>query len=107
MSQRDRPHDRRCPTQPRSPRCAFCARVTGRRVGGSTGTNLWGALRLADEMRAAATAGSIVTLICDAGDRYAQTYYDDGWLRASGLDITPYATTLEPFATTGIWNEPA
>ena len=85
----------------------FCTRVTGRQVGGSTGTNLWGALRLADEMRAAGREGSIVTLICDRGDRYAQTYYDDGWLAAHDLDIDPYLDTLERFAATGEWNEPA
>jgi cysteine synthase A len=85
----------------------FCTRVTGRRVGGSTGTNLWGALRLADEMRASGDEGSIVTLICDAGDRYAQTYYDDGWLTANDLHIDPYLDTLERFAATGTWNEPA
>ena len=85
----------------------FCTRVTGRRVGGSTGTNLWGALRLAAEMRASGDDGSIVTLICDGGDRYGHTYYDDGWLAANDLHIDPYLDTLERFAATGIWNEPA
>ena len=85
----------------------FCTRVTGRQVGGSTGTNLWGALRLADEMRKRGDGGSIVTLICDRGDRYAESYYDDGWLAARDLDIAPYLDTLERFAATGEWNEPA
>ena len=58
-------------------------------------------------MRASGDEGSIVTLICDAGDRYAQTYYDDGWLAANDLHIDPYLDTLERFAATGIWNEPA
>jgi cysteine synthase A len=48
-----------------------------------------------------------LTLICDAGDRYAETYYDDGWLAANDLHIDPYLDTLERFAATGIWNEPA
>ena len=42
-----------------------------------------------------ASAGSVVTLLCDGGERYAATYYDDGWLAAQGLDIAPYSRTLE------------
>ena len=80
--------------------------ATGRRAGGSTGTNLWGSLRLAAEMRKAGTRGSIVTLLCDSGERYGNTYYDDAWLRTSGIDITPYTTTLETFTRTGVWTEP-
>jgi cysteine synthase len=64
--------------------------VLGRRVGPSTGTNLWGALRLAREMDLAGDGGSIVTLLCDSGDRYAHTYYDDGWLVGQGIDIAPF-----------------
>ncbi|WP_433162740.1 PLP-dependent cysteine synthase family protein [Kribbella sp. CA-247076] len=85
----------------------FCSRVTGRLVGGSTGTNLWGSLRLAEEMRRTGVRGSIVTLLCDSGERYGNTYYDDAWLRTNGIDIAPYLTTLETFATTGRWREPA
>ena len=84
----------------------FCSRITGRLVGGSTGTNLWGSLRLAAEMRAGDCNGSIVTLLCDGGDRYAQTYYDDGWLAARDLRIDPYLDTLERFAARGDWVEP-
>jgi cysteine synthase A len=65
-------------------------RALGRRVGASTGTNLWGALRLAREMRDAGEAGSIVTLLCDGGERYGHTYYDDAWLAEHGIDLTPY-----------------
>ena len=32
-----------------------------------------------------ALAGSIVTLLCDDGQRYAPTYFDDAWLAAQGL----------------------
>jgi cysteine synthase A len=69
--------------------------VLGRRVGPSTGTNLWGALRIARELDVAGESGSIVTLLCDSGDRYADTYYDDGWLAGQGIDIAPYATVLQ------------
>ena len=82
-------------------------RVTGRRAGGSTGTNLWGALRLVAEMLAAGRTGSVVTLLCDGGERYAHTYYSDEWLAAEGLDLAPYAATLREFAATGRWTEPA
>ena len=58
----------------------------GRRVGGSTGTNLWGAFALIAGMLAAGETGSVVTLLCDGGERYANTYYDDTWLAAHGLD---------------------
>jgi cysteine synthase A len=68
--------------------------VLGRRVGPSTGTNLWGALRLARELDIAGERGSIVTLLCDSGDRYANTYYSDDWLRAQGIDIAPYEAVL-------------
>src|SRR5690606_34902270 len=74
--------------------------VTGRRAGGSTGTNLWAALGLAGELRAAGVHGSIVTLICDGGDRYATTYYDDAWVADQGIDITPSADALAAFAET-------
>jgi cysteine synthase A len=85
----------------------FCSRVTGRLVGGSTGTNLWGSLRLAAEMRRIGVEGSIVTLLCDGGERYGNTYYDDGWLHTHGIEIEPYLDTLERFESTGRWREPA
>jgi cysteine synthase A len=73
------------------------ADVLGRRPGGSTGTNMWGALTLVAEMRARAERGSVVTLLCDGGERYARTLYDDAWLAAQGMDLAPYAAALEPF----------
>ena len=73
----------------------FVARCTGLAVGGSTGTNVWGAMQLVSEMREAGERGSVVTLICDRGDRYLGTYYDDAWLAAQGLEIGPHAAALE------------
>jgi cysteine synthase A len=52
----------------------------GRKVGASTGTNMWGALQLAAQMRSAGQAGSIVTLLCDSGERYLDTYYNPQWV---------------------------
>lgn len=77
-------------------------KATGRRAGGSTGTGLWAALRLAGEMRAAGRAGSIVALVCDPGERYLDTYYHDGWLAKQGLHIAPYAESLDRFLATGM-----
>jgi len=74
---------------------------TGRSVGGSTGTNVWGACLLVAEMLARGEQGSVVTLICDGGDRYAGTYYDDAWVAAQGLELPPYAEALETFLATG------
>ncbi|MFC4785574.1 PLP-dependent cysteine synthase family protein [Nocardioides sp. MAHUQ-72] len=70
-------------------------RVIGRRVGASTGTNLVGALELAVRMRDAGQAGSIVTLICDGGDRYSGTYWDDAWVADQGWDLDPHLARLE------------
>jgi cysteine synthase A len=74
---------------------------TGRSVGGSTGTNVWGALQLVADMLARGEHGSIVTLICDGGERYSSTYYNDAWVRAEGLDLAPYTEALERFLAGG------
>jgi cysteine synthase A len=72
----------------------FLAELTGRRYGGSTGTNLHGVLQLATEMVASGEQGSIVTLACDPGDRYLETYYSESWLREHGCDIMSRLTAL-------------
>ncbi|MCV7259585.1 PLP-dependent cysteine synthase family protein [Mycobacterium shimoidei] len=77
--------------------------VLGRRVGASTGTNLWGAFGLLAEMVAAGRAGSVVTLLADSGDRYADTYFCDDWVKAQGLDTGPSAAVLAEFERTGRW----
>jgi cysteine synthase A len=46
----------------------------------------------------------VVTLICDGGERYAHTYYDDAWLTEHGLDVAPHLETLEKFRATGEWD---
>jgi len=73
-------------------------RVLGRKCGGSTGTNVWGALTLIAEMQAAGRQGSVVTLICDPGERYIGSYYDRSWIEAQGLDPAPHLGWLERFA---------
>ena len=58
----------------------------GRRVGPSTGCNFIGVLHLALEMAQRGETGSIVSLICDAGERYHDTLFAPGWIAAQGLD---------------------
>ncbi|ROT33897.1 PLP-dependent cysteine synthase family protein [Micromonospora sp. HM5-17] len=77
--------------------------VLGRRVGGSTGTNLWGAFGLIAQMRAEGRTGSVVTLLCDGGERYTDTYYSDAWVADRGLDLAPYLDTIARFLRTGAW----
>jgi cysteine synthase A len=74
---------------------------TGRSVGGSTGTNVWGALMLVAEMLSRGERGSIVTLICDGGERYAGTYYDDAWVSDQGLELAPHTEAVETFLERG------
>lgn len=54
--------------------------------GPSTGTNLVVALDLVEEMVANGETGSMVTLMCDRGERYFDTYYDPAWVDAQGFD---------------------
>jgi cysteine synthase A len=83
----------------------FLDRLVGRKYGGSTGTDFYGAIEIACEMHAGGERGAIVTLACDPGDRYLDTYYDDAWLAANGYDIGPYAARLERAAQSGVWTE--
>ncbi|SDM47044.1 cysteine synthase A [Oryzisolibacter propanilivorax] len=55
--------------------------LLGRRVGPSTGTNFVAMLRLAREMRETGQQGSILSLLCDAGERYLDTYYNNAWVQ--------------------------
>ncbi|MBF5003425.1 PLP-dependent cysteine synthase family protein [Diaphorobacter caeni] len=54
--------------------------MLGRRVGPSTGTNFIAMLRLACEMREAGQQGSILSLLCDSGERYLPTYFNEQWV---------------------------
>ncbi len=61
--------------------------LLGRRVGPSTGANFVGVGRIARRMQAEGQTGSVVSLICDSGERYTDTYYNDAWLAAQSLDF--------------------
>ncbi|MCX7561202.1 PLP-dependent cysteine synthase family protein [Sulfitobacter sp. F26204] len=68
--------------------------VIGRKAGPSTGTNLWGALSVAQAMLRENRQGSIVTLLCDSGDRYLDTYYNPEWVADCIGDCTTYTNSL-------------
>ncbi len=79
------------------------SRRLNRRVGGSTGTNFYGLLSIAARMRRAGCTGSLVTLICDDGERYRHTYYNNAWVRAQGFDLSSHVEQIERFLDDGIW----
>ncbi|GAA1341552.1 pyridoxal-phosphate dependent enzyme [Arthrobacter roseus] len=81
--------------------------LTGFRAGPSTGTNLWGVWQLIAEMIAEGRQGSVVSLMCDDGDRYACTYYNDEWLASQNLTPGPCARVIEQFFATGTWDDSA
>jgi cysteine synthase A len=76
-------------------------KLLGRRCGGSTGTNFVGALQLMADMKAAGETGPVVTLICDGGERYAGSYYDDAWIAAEQLDVAPALAKLKRMVDSG------
>lgn len=61
--------------------------LLGRKAGASTGTNFWGVLQIAQRMRAQRRKGAIVTLLCDNGERYLDTYYNPQWVSANIGDL--------------------
>ena len=73
----------------------------GKLCGGSTGTNVWACAVLADEMARAGRKGSIVSILCDDGERYRDTYFSDDWVRRQGLDLEPHVRRLNVFLDTG------
>ena len=75
--------------------------ILGRKCGGSTGTNVYGALTIASKLADAGESGSIVSMICDPGERYLNSYYNDDWVEAQGLDLAPYLEQLDFFQKTG------
>ena len=76
------------------------AATTGVAAGPSTGTNLAGALLVVERMLRAGETGSVVTLICDSGDRYASTFYNGAWLREARIDPVPAGRGIRGFLDT-------
>lgn len=75
----------------------FLQKLLNRRVGGSTGTNVFAAFRLMADMHREKKSGSIVSLICDSGARYQQSYYSEEWMTQNGFDLSDYLNQLDAF----------
>jgi cysteine synthase A len=56
-------------------------------LGGSSGINVAGAIRLARELGPGKT---IVTILCDSGERYASKLFNPAFLREKNLPIPPW-----------------
>lgn len=69
--------------------------MLNRKVGASTGTNVWGALQLAIQMPDRSQSGAIVTILCDSGERYLHAYYNPQWVSDCIGDLAPYLRQLE------------
>ena len=77
----------------------------GRRFGGSSGTNFIACLQLAARMHARGQRGSIVSLLCDRGERYDATVFDPAWLKRRQIDIEPWRAALQATLANGRWHE--
>jgi cysteine synthase A len=64
-------------------------------LGGSSGINVAGAIRLARDMGPGHT---IVTMLCDYGTRYQSRLFNPKFLREKGLPVPGWLATLEPAA---------
>lgn len=76
--------------------------IIGKSCGGSTGTNIWACAQLMSEMIRSGRTGSIVTLLCDHGERYRSTYLNDSWLAERGIEIGPHVKMLEDLLLRGV-----
>jgi len=62
-------------------------------LGGSSGINIAGAVRLARQMGPGHT---IVTILCDLGGRYQSKLFNPGFLRGKGLPVPPWMADTPP-----------
>jgi cysteine synthase len=65
-------------------------------VGGSTGINVAGAIRLARDL---GPGHLIVTVLCDYGTRYQSKMFNHGFLREKGLPVPPWMATKADIPT--------
>jgi cysteine synthase A len=83
----------------------YLERLLNRKVGGSTGTNLYALLQLLSKIHTPERPVTLLSMICDAGERYTDTYYNTTWLDEQRIDISPYIRELERFFDTGRFDE--
>lgn len=79
----------------------FVSDLLNRRCGGSTGTNVYAALQIMTELEKQQQHGSVVTMLCDSGERYLDTCYNPEWLKAQGYNMSPYQSQLKRFFDSG------
>ncbi|QDU35086.1 Cysteine synthase B [Poriferisphaera corsica] len=75
--------------------------ILDRKVGGSTGTNVYGALRYIARASQESKPINVATVICDPGSRYLDTFYSPDWLKSHRIDLQPYLDQLNNFEQTG------
>jgi cysteine synthase A len=73
-------------------------------MGGSTGVNVAGAIRLAKEMGPGHT---IVTLLCDYGTRYQSKLFDPAFLKSKNLPVPAWLANKPPPVPTVFVDPPA
>jgi cysteine synthase A len=83
----------------------FLEERLNRKCGGATGTNVYAAFQIISELNKQGESGSVVSMICDSGDRYLETYYSDDWLNQNGFKLTHYKMNLEKFYAEGVMPE--
>jgi cysteine synthase A len=79
--------------------------IMNRRCGGSTGTNLYATFQIIAEMSSKGLDGSIVSMICDSGDRYTDTCYNLHWLKENNYadKMDKYFKQIDNFFNKGIF----
>ena len=71
-------------------------KTEGLSLGGSSGINIVGAMRMAREL---GPGNTVVTMLCDAGSRYAGKLFNPEFLSSRGLPVPPWTDTDAPRAT--------
>mgnify|MGYP001189317381 FL=1 len=77
----------RIPDEEMMPVCFDLLLEEGLLMGGSSGINVAGAIRLAKELGPGKT---IVTILCDSGSRYQSKLYNPEFLTSKGLPLPPW-----------------
>ena len=71
----------------------YVARKKSLLVGGSAGGVIWHALKMLDSLPSNAT---LVVLVCDGGEKYLDSVFDDDWMRARNLLDDSISRELDP-----------
>ena len=61
------------------------------------------ALACAQSLRSHGRAGSIVTLLCDDGERYRHSYFDAEWLQGNDLECQAQSEAIDALMCRGEW----